>query len=316
MRTVSNQSFKILLLLGLLIASVFLFIGGPSEEMARSLKHLWNLGHVGYFYVLSYLLAHTALLKKRSRISQWILLLGFGLLLGTLIEVLQYGSAREADIGDIVRDLTGSFLYLAFSNRLMKWSSEWPLYVVKVAAILLLMVQLAPLTEALRDEAHARAQFPVLSSFESRLELDRWDGSARRTIVTQPEISSTSLMQVDLTTARYSGVGLKYFPSDFSAYPFLKLRVFNPEEPSLKITLRMHDLAHEQGPDPYASNDRFRTTFMLKQGWNDLTVDLNAVRQAPKRREMSMTEIADVSLFVSRQKKPHTLYLDDVFLSQ
>lgn len=310
----SKKSFRILLVLCLLIGTVFLFIGGPSNDMARSFKHLWNIGHIGYFYILSYMLANTDLLKKRTRVVQWILLLGFSLLLGTLIEVLQYGTTREPDIGDIVRDVTGSFLYLAFCNRLMKWSTIWPLYVVKVSAVILLLVQLAPLMDALRDEAIARAQFPVLSSFETPLELDRWEGSAARKIVILSEILSTSVMQVDLTTDRYSGVGLKYFPADFRGYQNLKLLIYQSDEQALKVTLRLHDREHELGPNGYASNDRFRKSFMLQQGWNELSIDLNAVRLAPKRREMNMAEIADVSLFVSHQKRPWTIYLDDVLL--
>lgn len=117
-----------------------------------------------------------------------------------------------------------------------------------------------------------------------------------------------------LNTSRYSGFNLKYFKGDWSAFKTFNCAVFNPNRKPVKLSLRIHDLLHEQGTMEYS--DRFNTAFRLIPGWNRLQVSLADVRNAPRSREMDMRAIKGVGFFVAHERKPLTLYLDTLKLEK
>ena len=71
---------------------------------------------------------------------------------------------------------------------------------------------------AITDEWMAEKQFPVLSDFENPLEVHRWVGDAKFDIDKTISLHGTSSLKVRLNTSKYSGVFLKYFPSDWQGY--------------------------------------------------------------------------------------------------
>ncbi|MBT3204941.1 MAG: hypothetical protein HOM14_01470 [Gammaproteobacteria bacterium] len=295
----------------LLLGSYFLFSDGLGNQASRSIKELWDLGHIVYFAVTVYLIIELGLLKKLSLPVQWLTLVLLSLLWGTLIEVLQYDTQRTPDLHDIFRDLTGCLLVLSFHPALLKLSNDTGVIFIRLAVSLLLIIQLIPLSIALIDEFIARYQFPVLSNFETPFELDRWGGGE---IVQLDAESNSYQLKVNLTTDRYSGTGLEYFPSDWRAYKSVKLKFFNPSSKGLNLVIRIHDAKYETGSRAYAYSDRFNTRVKLNQGWNDITLSLAKVKSALRTRKMDLSQIADISFFVMRLPEPGVLYLDSIGL--
>ena len=282
--------------------------------MTRSFKHLWNIGHIGYFYLFNYLLAQTVALKNRPLPQQWMILLLISLVIGVVIELLQYGILRNPDIQDVIRDMLGCLLFTAFYPRYRQLLKKNWYRGAQSAVLLLLLLQFNPLIKSVIDEMTAWKQFPVLASFETPYELERWGGNSKKEIVKKVEINDSHVMSINLSTDRYSGAGLNYFPSDFSSYKYLKMRFYNPADEPLKLTFRMHDSKHTLGYRRYAHTDRYHKYFQLKHGWNDLEIDLKQVQLAPTKRQMDMTDIRDISFFANRLKKERTIYIDDVLL--
>ncbi len=308
----NNQYRLLLILIFLLTGTYFLFSGGLGNFVIRSAKELWNLGHIVYFSLTIYFLVETGVLKKLSLPSQWLVFLLLSFLWGTLIEVLQYGTQRTPDMADILRDLTGCLLVLSFHPKLLNFTRLIFTKLIRLGVSVLLIVQLYPLVVSLTDEATAAFQFPVLSNFETAFELTRWDGDAGKEIVRGA--SNNYQLKISLTTSTYSGVGLKYFPSNWAGYKSVNLRVFNPLTRSLTITVRVHDAQHQTGPVAYSHDDRFNKRIRLFQGWNELSIPLSAVEMAPRQRKMDMTRISDISLFVVRLPEPVVIYLDSIRL--
>jgi len=296
----------------LIAGTTLLFLGGHDYNSPRSFAEFWNIGHILYFVLVSYALTRWKQITHRPLIIQWLLVLSITLITGVLIEVLQYGAQRTPDIGDVIRDLTGSFLFLSFSpvsSRVVIYKRKM---ILQAAAVILLLAQLQPLATSLFDETVARQQFPLLAGFETPFELDRWQGDANIAIKHISSISDGNILQISLSTTRYSGVNLRYFPRDWRNYKALKLSIYNPQTLPLLITCRIHDMQHTQGIQQYS--DRFNHRFLLSQGWNNIEIDLDDVASAPKHRKMDLGKIRGLGIFVTSLPQAQTIFLDNIKL--
>ena len=275
-------------LYGVLVAagSVLLFLGGPDYYSSRTFRHVWDLGHIVYFALLALLLLRWRFVSGMSLAGQWTTILVITLLLGVSIELLQHGTMRTPEIGDVLRDFTGSLIVLVFG---FPGSALRPASVrnsLRIFVLALLLVQLWPLTRSLIDEAIARHQFPILSELETPFEIDRWAGNAKLSVRTIPSISRGKLLEVSLTTDQYSGAELKYFDGDWTSFSILRFSLYNPDAVTLVITSRIHDLHHADGSEEY--EDRFNRSHLLVRGWNHIEIDLNEVRESPAKRHMDI----------------------------
>ena len=306
--------FYLVSLLVLLIASNYLINGGLGLQATRSSKELWNLGHIAYFALLILLLGKLKFVANLSVKYQWLGLLFLTLMLGVLIEVLQYGTERTPDIADISRNLIGCFLVLSFKSSYLKLLDLFWCSFIKVMAIIILIISMVPLMIALADELIARSQFPVLSNFETPFEIDRWYGKASKEIVKLEPDSDSHQMKIELTTARYSGVGMDYMPAYWEDYDSVYLKLYYPYDDVLNITVRIHDLEHEIGTYQYEYYDRYHGKFQLKKGWNEIKIPFEDVIAAVKKRKMNLTQIRDISFFSILLSEPKTIYLDKVYL--
>ena len=297
----------------LLFSALLFFLGGPDYESPRSLNAFWDLGHIGYFGLFTLLITCWRFISRQPPLMRWGIVLATTLVLGISIEVLQYGTQRDADPWDVVRDVSGSFLVLAFSRAYTsQLASRWR-NLLKAVAVVSLLGLLTPFTISLSDETIARQQFPVLSDFETPFETGRWTGDARIDTTTLPMVSRNKLLQISLTTQQYSGTALKYFPTDWRNYQYLKMRFYQPQPTPLKIVCRIHDLQHTYGKQEL--EDRFNQAFTLNQGWNEIDIDLKQVASAPKGRRMDMSQINGLGIFTIYLPQPQFLYLDKVYLS-
>ena len=300
---------------GVLLAtgSVLLFFGGPDYHSSRSFKHFWDIGHIVYFVLLARLLFRWRFVAQMSSTGQWTIILVITLLFGVSIEFIQYGTWRTADIGDVLRDFTGSLIALAFGSPGPGLRPVSLRHSLQVSVLVLLLIQLWPVSRSFIDEAIARHQFPVLSDLETPFEIDRWAGSAVPSVQTMPLISRGKLLKLVLTTVQYSGVALNYFEGDWTSFNTLKISLYNPDTSPLKVTCRIHDLQHADGNEEH--EDRFNRSFLLMQGWNHIEIDLHEVKEGPANRRMDMSRIRGLGLFVTSLPTRRIIYLDNVRLS-
>ena len=297
----------------LVIGSVLLFLGGPDYYSSRSFKHFWDIGHIVYFVLLTGLLTRWRFVARMPLAVQWAIILVITLLLGVLIEVLQHGTARTPDSGDVLRDLIGSLMALVFGSPGPELRPVSLRYSLRVAVLMLLLGQLWPVTKSLIDEAIERRQFPVLSDFETPFEIDRWTGNAVLSVQSMPSISRGKLLKLALTTDQYSGATLNYFDGDWTSFTTLSISLYNPDVKPLRITCRINDLQHADGNEEY--DDRFNRSFLLTQGWNNIEIDLDEVEESPASRHMDMGRIRELQLFVTSLPATRIIYLDHVELS-
>jgi len=292
---------------------VLFFIGGPGYHSSRSYQNFWDLGHIFFFAILTFLLLSLwQTLAQKSFPWQCIRIFLITLILGTAIEMFQYGSSRTPDPGDMVRNLIGSCLALFFWAPSRRTISDKKLRILQLLSVLMFMVGLLPLSIALTDEWTAQKQFPVLSDFETPFEKYRWDGEAVHSIDHRIAYHGKSSLKVQLDTTEYSGVGLKYFPRDWQNYEALIFSVYNPASKPIKLTCRVHDRRHTQGPQRYS--DRFNKSYVLDNGWNTIKINLEEISNAPKTRQMNISQIYNLGIFAVQLPEPRIVFIDNVRL--
>ena len=295
----------------LLSATFFLLGGETADTLSRSLKELWNLAHIAYFFLLLYLIGYIQPLKN---IPAKMLIPGlvlFSLLLGGLIELGQYATGRTPDGQDIVLDLTGALLALVFLSRYSKPFNRGLLLCFRIALLTLLAVKTTPFAIAVADEIIAYRQFPVLINNDTPFEIGRWRGNADIEI---ERIESANLLKMWFPPEiQFPGTSLRYFPGDWSEYNRLVIRFYNPSSVPLNITVRAHDRAHESS---YLHQDRFNLNARVQPGWTELQIELDQIESAPQDRKMNMREISDLSVFTSQLSALRILYIDKIHLSR
>lgn len=308
-KLINIPNLILLLFLGLL--SILLFIGGPPKYSPRSILSIWNLGHIILFWLFGIFV-----LKKIKRIKIYqfskklFILVVSAIIIGLIIEILQYGFNRTPDIADIWRNIIGVLIAIFFSNESENINKTYKI-ISKIVIGIFIFIEIFPVLINLYDEQMAGNNFPVLSDFESSLELERWTGDCPLEISQEFSINGKSSLKIDFNTTKYSGVSLDFFPPDWSNYRFIKFYIYNPSPDSLLIICRIHDEYHNNN-----FSDRFNQRLIAVQGWNEFKINLFEIKNAPKLRDMNIKRIRDFSIFVIELPISRTIYLDYLLLEQ
>lgn len=290
------------------IAPLF-FMGGPGWSDGPLFKSAWNLGHILFFALLT-------LTVQPWRVwtgwQLWGICTLVVLLLGTGIELLQYGINRQVDWQDVLRNQVGVWTILAArpfashigESRLVAWS-------LRLIVALLLAIQVGATASVAIQQYRVGQLLPALYDFGHSDPSPFWDGVIKPVPDKTADIHKRGL-RISLSTARYSGVSLHNFPGDWHRYDHFVIDLYNPQDHPLQMTIRINDMEHDLGNNDYY--DRFNTRLTLAPGANRFELDLNNIRTAPEGRSMDMKAVRRLILFTVGLTEPKTLYLRDIRL--
>jgi hypothetical protein len=294
--------------------SIFLFTGGPDYYSPRSYITLWDLGHILFFTIFSYLvLLNLSNNTKKSFLWQGVYTVSIVSLLSVLIELTQAGSSRSPSFWDAVRNIIGCLIALSFFASANKTIPKRRFRALQTTTVISVAIALVPFLRSASDELIALNQFPVLSDFETPSEADRWAGNSRFSIDHSVYFHGKSSLKVMLNTSLYSGASLKYFPGDWHKYRLLHLSIFNPDKEAINITVRIHDKRHSLTGQAYT--DRFNRSYHLLEGWNHIRIPLDEVANAPENRRLELDNVQLLGLFVTRLGNSRSIYIDYVHLA-
>jgi len=222
---------------------------------------------------------------------------------------------RNPDVEDVLRNQLGCLVAFAVCAGTKSYaiSIAWRRS-LRAIVVVLLAVSGWPLMRAMVDEQYARSQFPVLSDFETPFERYRWDNVTRTSEASNNVRHGAKAMRVQLSTAKYSGIGLFHFPGNWQGFRTLHCSLFNPLATVLTIHCRIHDIHHKQHDSEYT--DRFNLPIKLQPGWNDVVIDLQQVWNAPKDRKMDAAHIEGLGFFVVLLEQPLTIVVDHLYLDR
>lgn len=294
----------------LALLAPWFFIGGPGYDNPRSVKEIWNLGHVVFFAALALAVDHRFHLCRKPAVAKIGLFLLSVLALACGIEFLQtFLSGRIASLQDVLLGLAGGVLFLLWQVS-CRMAGGWKIFLRGCCAVISI-VCLLPAMMASYDEFQAWRDFPVLADFESPLELSRWGDNSRLQRVRAPVASGRFAMQVALTVEQYSGFSLQYFPGDWRLARALRWSVYNPDD-KLVLHYRVHDRMHRGTDQQFA--DRFNGQVELVPGLNTITIPMAEIENGPKHRRMDLHHIKGLGFFVMSLPSPRVLYFDRVEL--
>jgi len=109
--------------------------------------------------------------------------------------------------------------------------------------------------------------------------------------------------------ATYPGISFPYIYGDWSGYSTLTFAVYSEQNKTEVLHLRIHDTQHNQ-----KYSDRYNQAIIIAPGLNVIEIDLNKIKNSPKSRELDLSRIATIGLFMTKLKDPVTLYIDNIEL--
>lgn len=285
-------------------------MGGPEHENSRIVKEVWNLGHILFFAVFA-IEADRYLTKRRlSRLTintaTMLIILG----LATSIEACQsLISGRIASLQDIFLGLAGGLLILCWNEAYRQTLGR--IIILRTIGISGIAMCMIPLVFVVIDEYREWWDFPVLSNFESFLDVSRWEAKSSIERVTEPVKTGRYALKIPLDTDKYSGIALRHFPENWSNARALTFSVYNPGD-LVTMHYRIHDEKHRLGNQEYS--DRFNGHTDLVFGWNTITIEMEEIENGPKNRKIDIDHIREFVLFVVEQPEARVFYIDDVKL--
>jgi hypothetical protein len=232
------------------------------------------------------------------------MIIGFTVIIGALIEVVQLLIGRTSEFIDIWRSIVGSFIAIVFFKDYSN-IKQYKIRIAKVIVFLLLFAATWPLIKTITDEIQAQIDFPVIANFENRFEIEKWYGQSYLTLDEKYVVNGSYSLKAELLTTKYSGISISYFPTDWKDFSTVKFNVFFPDTDSLRLTCRMHDNIHNN-----QYKDRFNKSFFIKNGWNEISIYLEEVINAPVDRQMDITEMKNFALFAIQLKERKIIYFD------
>lgn len=300
---------RALALLVVLIVTPLLFYGGPDWFNGPFGRAVWNLGHIGFFGLLT-LAIHPWHWLKGWKL--WLLSTLAVLLVGGAIEFAQMYVGREASLIDMLRNLTGAWFVLGWRHVLdpkqSVRSTSHPVLII--GSTLLVLSELGNVAAIGVRQLQVANQLPLLYDFRHDDPTLYWQGELTPSREYAGEQGRS--LRLDLDTGLYSGGSLGNLPSDWRDYERLSLTLYNPSELLMEITLRINDWPHAFGNNAFS--DRFNTRLTLMPGSQTYTFDLQDIEQAPRTRTMEMDRISQLKVFASRLPEPATIYIQDLRL--
>jgi VanZ family protein len=234
--------------------------------------------------------------------------------LSALSEGAQISGPRDASFDDLVSDWLGAGTALLFA---LAFSRHHPLRPAArlgftLAGLASLLIALWPFISVSAAYIERNLQQPVLVSFDAHL-----GGTFRRAQHTTLQLShdpvtGKRLGIITLEEGAWPGLLFNDIWPDWREYSALVIELSLEGSAPLEINVRVHDRAHKLGEQPY--KDRFNLSYELQPGRHTLRIPLEQIRNAPKGRQMDLSDIEGIVIFCSANNAGRQFQLVEIRL--
>ena len=251
-------------------------------------------------------------LNERIRARYVLIICSLAFIFGVFIELVQPYFGRDKSLLDASYDLAGcsaAGLFYWYKHARKKPNRRLLLLIAWLQVFSCLMIPASNILTVLQRNIAV----PTLVGFDAT-----WEQSIRSindrthlSIVQAPANWKHAGLVGKLTfgLATYPGISFPNIYSDWSGYSLLTFAVYSEQHQSETLHLRIHDTQHNQ-----KYSDRYNQDIQITPGLNLIEVDLNKVKQSPRTRELDLSNIVTIGLFMAKLNKPVTLYIDDIAL--
>jgi len=153
----------------------------------------------------------------------------------------------------------------------------------------------------------------VLFDFEKESDLDHvwWSCPDLYSLTTEHASSGERALRCDLGTGDYPGVRFRDLHSDWTGYDRLAFTIRQGSADTLTLVVRIDDA--DSGED---FHNRYNGRFPLPPGASEILVPLEEVRRAPKDRQLDLSRVERLVLFLYRPGRPPVLWIDHLRLER
>lgn len=174
----------------------------------------------------------------------------------------------------------------------------------KIIRLLFLLI----LTLPLLTRCSSRQPFSYDFETEDTLDALLWECKTIFTLSDKHATSGQKCLKMELYPSSYPGITLNKFNPDWSKRTTLKFDIYNQEKISLRLTIRIDDTK-----DPSYGN-RYNHTFILGPGFNYISIPLKSLYTSGTNRNVNLTDVQQIILFLSSPEEKRVIYLDNVRL--
>jgi len=324
---VNTKSLMLRVLLVTVLTTILvLMLVYPFGMSGRPWSELFNLGHAPSFFATFLVFAGLLDPARIGLPGSWhkilpltghrLLALAFFLFgIGVVCEVLQGFVGRLPSVSDVLANVSGLCAGLCWSLSRIRTDQSSRKALSLLTAGLLIAPSYSPIAE-LHDCYLQYQEFPLLSSFERERELHTW--YAHEATIDASTVWATqgvkSLRVRGLAGTKHPGANFSEPIADWHEFAALELDVFNPAEKPMTLHITISDEQH--AASGYAHSDRFSTSAELPPGKHvPIRIELGDVQSAPESRQIDLSQIKSLNLFVVRPESDFEFLMDNVRLT-
>lgn len=181
-----------------------------------------------------------------------------------------------------------------------------------IAAILILIPGLNPALELLECRLQER-EFPLLASFERRREMSAWlPHEADVQLTSDWSSHGKQSLQIRATNeTRFPGASCVWPVADWTGYSALVFEVRNPQPHNVTMGISISDRLHPASG--FHPADRFsRSVEISPESTQTVHIALSDISAAPKARDMILSEISMIDLYLPGTSSGTIVLLDNL----
>ena len=277
----AGRQAVLLAIVAILLPALALFAALPAQPIILAVLN--DTAHAPVFALLA-----LVLLRLLGSLTRWTLPARLAaafvltVAIGGAVEWLQSLIGRDAEWSDLAMDALGAAsavgAALAFAGR--RWLGGAVFGIAAVSA-------LWPLGVACCAYLERQRQFPTVLDFDSRLD---WYFLQSRGVAVESGAGCTAFR---ITGGSWPGITHVEPQPDWRGHKTLLVDVATLGRDSLRLTLRVHDAAHDD-----RAEDRFNRSFVLAPNARErISIPLAAIAAAPSGRELDLAQVAGLILF-------------------
>lgn len=293
-----------LFLLALSCVALIVLLSFPISIQPLMHRVAFDMGHVPLFGVFA--LAMLGLLRKPSepaRLAPYVWSLALSIGMGLTSEAVQFVGPRDADLGDLFRNVAGStsFLLLAFSfDRAVAGRIRRPALTrgARWIAMGLLLAGFSPAFLVGLAFLRRNAAFPVI--YEPNAAWVRPLSKVREGWIEGATLpGGEPATKVSFLPGRYPSLIVNEPYPDWSAFRFVTFEVHSDRAQENFLWVRIDD----DGSDDQDAYTWYVESFIIDAGANEIRIPLSEVRDAPRGRAMDLEHIKLFMFFVAQPKQ-------------
>jgi VanZ family protein len=238
---------------------------------------------------------------------------------GVVIELLQHRLGRTAAMHDVIANASGIFAATLWhwSRKLNRYRPEQRLFsraLLAAAGFMLAFAWWSP-AATLRDVATMHRRFPVLASFESRVELRRWHFDRCQAKQTRQDATSGNYaMEISYQSGSDPAATMTSLASDWSAMKTLELDAVLDASYSGKSVQFMVKVVDQLCVNGHT--DAYRGQWTLEPGQPQrIRIMRDEIVNGPDTRALDLSKIHFVHLVLMESAETTTLRVDRIRLT-